>query len=243
MCGRFTLRTPLAVLVEHFDLDARGDRQLPLFEARYNIAPTQDVLVIRADPADLQRVVTTMRWGLIPSWTKGNKPPSGPPLINARAETLAEKPTFRTAFRRRRCLIPADGFYEWQSPAAARGKKQPFYIHRPDGGPFAFAGLWEEWTPSPIPSASESPLAIESCTIVTTNANNALRDLHDRMPVILSPHDYAAWLDPKIEEPAALNHMLSPCGDDELVAEPVGTHVNKVANDDPSCVAVQRSLF
>jgi putative SOS response-associated peptidase YedK len=244
MCGRFTLRTPPAVLIEHFDLDIRGVRQLPLFEARYNIAPTQDVLVVRADPTDGRRVASMLRWGLIPSWTKGDKPPTGPPMINARAESLAEKPTFRTALRRRRCLIPADGFYEWQqAPGAARGKKQPFYIHRPDGAPFAFAGLWEKWTQRPADSSTGDALAIESCTIVTTTANNTLRDLHERMPVILARGDYAAWLDAKIEEPAALTHMLTPCGDDELIFEPVGTHVNKVANDDPGCIAVERSLF
>ena len=207
MCGRFTLRTPATVLIAHFDLDARGDRRLPLFEARYNIAPTQDVLVVRADPANGQRFASLLRWGLIPSWTKGDQPPSGPPMINARAETLAEKPTFRTALRCRRCLIPADGFYEWQqSPGSARGKKQPFYIHRPDGGPFAFAGLWEKWTQRSAESTGENSLAIESCTIVTTSANNALRDLHERMPVILAKSDYAAWLDSKIEDPAARPH-------------------------------------
>jgi len=235
MCGRFTLRTPATVLIEHFDLDVRGDRQMPLFEARYNIAPTQDVLVVRADPADGRRVAEMLRWGLIPSWSASDKAGSGPPQINARAETLAEKPTFRTAFRRRRCLIPADGFYEWQpTPGGSRGKKQPYYIHRPDGAPFAFAGLWERWG---------TREAIESCTIVTTTANRTLRELHERMPVILAPGDYSTWLDAKIEDPAALQTLLAPCGEDELVAEPIGTHVNKVANDDPRCIEVQRSLF
>lgn len=252
MCGRFTLRTPLTVLIQHFDLDSRGDRQMPLFDARYNIAPTQDILVVRIDPRDGQRIAAMLRWGLIPSWSK--EPGGGPPMINARSETLAEKPTFRTAYRRRRCLIPADGFYEWQQAAGgSKAKKQPFYIHRPDGAPFAFAGLWERWTQSSPPSASppadsavgddSRPLAIESCTIVTTTANNTLRDLHDRMPVILAPNDYAKWLDPKSEDPAALQYLLAPCGDDELIAEPVSTHVNMVANDDAGCAAVQRSLF
>lgn len=244
MCGRFTLRTTLNLLAQHFDLDLRGDRQLPLFEARYNIAPTQDVLVVRTDASDGQRVASTMRWGLIPSWMSADKVGTGPPQINARAETLAEKPTFRTAFRRRRCLIPADGFYEWPASAApSRGKKQPFYIHRTDSGPFAFAGLWENWTQRPTAPAGDKPLAIESCTIITTTANNSLRELHDRMPVILSPNDYAHWLDANVEDPAALAHLLAPCGDDELVVEPVSSHVNKVANDDPACIAVQRSLF
>ena len=230
------MRTPATVLIEHFDLDVRGDRQLALFQPRYNIAPTQEVLVVRSDPADGRRTAAMMRWGLIPSWSK--EAGAGPPMINARAETLAEKPAFRTALRCRRCLIPADGFYEWQAaPGGGRGKKQPYYIHRPGGEPFAFAGLWESWTG---PSA---PLTIESCTIVTTNANNALRDLHERMPVVLARGDHPLWLDPKVCEPAALAHLLAPCGDDELVAEPVSTHVNRVANDDPKCIEVQRSLF
>jgi putative SOS response-associated peptidase YedK len=202
-----------------------------------------------------------MRWGLIPSWTASDQLNSGPPMINARCETLGEKPTFRTPFRRRRCLIPADGFYEWQQSAGgARGKKQPYFIHRPDHGPFAFAGLWDRWVgqgdgamPTPNPSsnpflnetgsAHRSGLTIESCTIVTTNANRTLKDLHDRMPVMLAPCDYAVWLDPKIDDPAALQHLLAPCGEEELIAEPVSTHVNKVTNDDPRCITIQRSLF
>ncbi len=255
MCGRFTLRTPLTVLVEHFDLDVRGDRQLPLFEARYNIAPTQDVFVVRTDPTTNTRCGAMLRWGLIPTWTTADKIGAGPPLINARSETLTEKPTFRTAFRKRRCLIPADGFYEWQqSTSGVKGKKQPYYIHRADGAPFAFAGLWEHWTakeaePSPNHSlkgrgiADPGSLIIESCTIVTAAANRMMSELHERMPVILSPNDYATWLDPRIEDTSSLQHMLAPCGEDELVAEPVGTHVNKVANDDPRCIQVQRSLF
>ena len=250
MCGRFTLRTPATVLIEHFDLDAQGDRQLPLFEARYNIAPTQDVLVIQADPDSGRRVATTMRWGLIPSWSSGDKVGSGPPMINARSETLAEKPTFRNAVRRRRCLIPADGFYEWQQTAGGgRGKKQPFYIHRPDGSPFAFAGLWERWTARSNretgleSSSGKEALTIDSCTIVTTTASSAIQELHERMPVILAPGDYSTWLDPRIENPAELQYLLAPCGEQELIAEPVDTFVNKVANDGPACIAVQRSLF
>ncbi len=248
------MRTPGTVLIEHFDLDVRADRQLALFEPRYNIAPTQDVVVVRADPESGRRAAATLCWGLLPSWSKGVA--SGAPMINARSETLSEKPAFRNAFRRRRCLIPADGFYEWQqSVGDAKGRKQPFYIHRPDGGPFAFAGLWETWRgepsrgePSPGPSLqgrgnSNAELAIESCTIVTTAANAALRELHDRMPVILAPGDYGLWLDPTVEDPAELQHLLAPSGDDELLAEPVSTHVNRVVNDDPRCIAVERTLF
>jgi putative SOS response-associated peptidase YedK len=242
MCGRFTLRTPATVLIEHFDLDARGNSQLELFEPRYNIAPTQEIVVVRADPRDGIRSVTRQRWGLIPSWTK--EPISGPPMINARAETLANKPAFRSAYRSRRCLIPADGFYEWQQPAGGgRGKKQPYYIHRPDDGPFAFAGLWETWSAKPSSKEGDSPLTIESCTIVTTAANTKLRHLHDRMPVILAPGDYALWLDAAVQDPAALSHLLAPCHDEELEAEPVSMRVNRVANDDPLCIAVERSLF
>jgi putative SOS response-associated peptidase YedK len=228
------------VLIEHFDLDVRGDRQLPLFEPRYNIAPTQDVLVVRADTTNGPRFGSMMRWGLIPPWTGGDKPAAGPPMINARSETLGSKPMFRSAVQRRRCLIPSDGFYEWQqAPGGNRGKKQPYFIHRPDGGPFAFAGLWEVWKQS----TGDTPLTIESCTIVTTHANAKLSELHERMPVILSPNDYAAWLDPSNEDPIKLQYLLAPCPDDELIAEPVSTHVNRVANDDSRCVAVQRALF
>jgi putative SOS response-associated peptidase YedK len=238
----------MTVLMEHFRLEVEAARQLPLFEARYNIAPTQDVVAVRVAEESGTREAAMLRWGLVPSWAKELQ--AGPPMINARAETLAEKPTFRTAFRRRRCLIPADGFYEWQKlpGSAARGKKQPYYIHRRDERPFAFAGLWELWigkAPGPISAKSggEGPLTIESCTIVTTSANNTLQPLHDRMPVILAPGDYKRWLDPATEEPAQLAHLLAPCGDDELVAEPISTHVNRVANDDPRCIEVERELF
>jgi putative SOS response-associated peptidase YedK len=255
MCGRFTLRTPAPALIEHFDLDVRGDRQLPLFEARYNIAPTQDILVVRCDPADGRRRAEMMRWGLVPPWSDSPKGPSGPPVINARCETLGEKPMFRSAVRRRRCLIPADGFYEWQElSAGSRGKKQPYFIHRPDNEPFAFAGLWETWSQRKAgqPSIGDSqnaseadagPLTVESCTIITTDANATLGELYERMPVVLAPCDYDMWLDPKIEEPAAFQHLLAPCADEELVAEPVSTHVNRVANDDPRCVEIQQTLF
>lgn len=253
MCGRFTLRTPQSVLVEHFDLAARGQRSLPGFEARYNIAPTQEIAVIRANSAG-GREVAMMRWGLVPSWSK--EVAAGPPLINARAETLAEKPAFRVAFRRRRCLIPADGFYEWRNDGD-RSKKQPFYIHRPDRGLFAFAGLWETWTssrpvtthstrsadPSSPDGAPASRLTIDSCTIITTSANATLRELHERMPVVLARNDYQRWLDPRGDDLATLRDLLVPCPDNELVAEPVSNHVNRVANDDPRCIAVERTLF
>jgi putative SOS response-associated peptidase YedK len=229
----------MTVLVDQFQLGVEAARQLALFEPRYNIAPTQEILVVR-EPDRGEREAAMLRWGLIPSWSK--EPQSGPPMINARGETIAEKPSFRTAARRRRCLIPADGFYEWQQTSGtARGKKQPYYIHRRDNRPFAFAGLWEAWTAKE--SSSPEKLTIESCTIVTTAANATLAPLHDRMPVILAESDYATWLDPTIQDPVAVMPLVGPCGEDELIAEPVSTHVNRVANDDPSCIQVQRALF
>jgi putative SOS response-associated peptidase YedK len=148
-------------------------------------------------------------------------------------------------------MILADGFYEWQkSPGGGRGKKQPYYIHRPDNRPFAFAGLWEIWSPkrsaegfAPESDQGGAPSSISSCTIVTTDANERLREIHDRMPVVLSAADYSLWLDPATEDPATLANLLVPCDEDELIAEPVSTHVNQVANDDPQCISVQRSLF
>jgi putative SOS response-associated peptidase YedK len=222
MCGRITLRTPLTVLMREFELAAPDERQRLLFEPRYNIAPTQEILAVRAEQLG-KRVAVPMRWGLIPAWSK--EPGSGPPLINARAETVPTKPAFRTAFRSRRCLIPTDGFYEWQR--LPDGKKQPYHIHRPDHGPFALAGLWERWDRGPT---------IESCTIITTTANQALSALHDRMPVVLAANDYSLWLDPAVTDPAALGHLLAPAADEELVAEPVSTHVNNARHDDPRCV-------
>jgi putative SOS response-associated peptidase YedK len=237
MCGRFTLRTPATVLIEQFDLDVRAERQLDFLAPRSNIAPTQDIVVVRSGANGGRRTASTIRWGLVPPWSKELS--SGAPMINARAETLAEKPAFRNSFRRRRCLIPADGFYEWQKPVdGTKGKKQAFWIHRPDGRPFAFAGLWDVWCGASVgkvasqgelfpdsssQGAAGSGLTIESCTIVTTAANAALRELHDRMPVILAAGDYALWLDPKVENPGELQHLLAPCGDDELVAEPVNS--------------------
>jgi putative SOS response-associated peptidase YedK len=226
----------MTVLVGHFDLGVRDDRQLPLFEPRYNIAPTQDVAIVRMDQ-DGRRELALVRWGLVPSWTK--QPGAGPPLINARAETVADKPTFRAALRRRRCLVPADGYYEWQQAPgqSKRGKKQPYFIHRSDDGVFALAGLWETWT------AGGQPPTVESCTIITTSASAVLKSLHDRMPVVVAPGDYEQWLDTNVDEPATLAHLLSAGGEEEFIAEPVSTHVNRVANDDPQCVAVQRTLF
>jgi putative SOS response-associated peptidase YedK len=227
----------MTVLIEHFELGLAAARQLALFEPRYNIAPTQEILAVRVEPNSGQREAAMLRWGLIPSWSK--EPQGGPPLINARGESIAEKPSFRTALRQRRCLIAADGFYEWQKSDSS-SKKQPYYIHYRDNRPFAFAGLWESWRAKG--AESEGP-TIESCTIVTTSASAVLSELHDRMPVILEPNDYALWLDPKVQDPAAVAHLVAPNDDEAIVADPVSSHVNRVANDDPRCIQVQRALF
>jgi len=229
----------MTVLIEHFQLDAGAARQLALFEPRYNIAPTQDILAVRVEAVSGRREPAMLRWGLVPSWSK--EPQIGSPMINARGESIAEKPSFRTAVRRRRCLIPADGFYEWRKVGPGSAKKQPYYIHYTDNRPFAFAGLWEQWQ-SRDASAGEA-LGIESCTIVTTAASKALAELHDRMPVILEPNDYALWLDPAVQEPAKLQPLIEPNDDPAIIFEPISTHVNKVANDDPRCIQVQRALF
>ena len=222
MCGRFTLRTTMPVLVEHFGLG-----QMPTLPPRYNIAPSQDVAVVRPCPQPPGRALSTMRWGLIPAWAR--EPASGPRLINARSETAARKPSFRAAFRHRRCLIPADGFYEWQKRA---GGKQPYHIRLLDQQPMAFAGLWETWRPHD--DVATRP--VETCTILTTRANSLMQPIHDRMPVILTPEDYAAWLDPESHDPDLLGQLLVPFPDDRLQAVAVSGHVNRPGNDDPACL-------
>lgn len=229
----------MTVLVEHFQLEVDSARQLALFEPRYNIAPTQEVLAVRVNGSSGKREPAMLRWGLVPSWSKELQ--SGPPMINARGESIAEKPSFRTAMRRRRCLIPADGFYEWQEAGTSRTKKQPYYIHYEDHRPFAFAGLWETWQAKDTPAGET--LAMESCAIVTTPASKALAELYDRMPVILEPSDYALWLDPAVQDAAKVQLLVEPNDDPAIIFEPISTHVNKVANDDPRCIQVQRALF
>lgn len=217
MCGRFTLTSPLDALKELF-----GFLERPNLQPRANIAPTQDVLAVRPGE-DGARHAVALRWGLLPPWAKDRK--FGARMINARAETVASQPAFRKAFAARRCLIAADGFYEWQAREAG---KQPFRICRGDGAPFAFAGLWERWhDPEEAPDAP----AVESCTILTTDANALLRPIHHRMPVILPPEAHAAWLAPDAG-PDALQALLKPLDPEGWRAYPVSSRVNKVANDD-----------
>lgn len=218
MCGRFTLKTPAAELAKAFELD-----EMPLLEARYNIAPTQDVAAVLQPQGAAKRRLVLFRWGLIPSWA--DDPSFGARTINARSETAASKPAFRAAFRERRCLIAADGFYEWQ--AVGEGK-QPFYITIDGGGPFAFAGLWEHWR--------RDEREIDSCTILTTSANERMKKLHDRMPVILDRKDWSAWLDPATRDPERLTRLLTPFAAERMHLTPVDKRVNSPKNDDPSLV-------
>jgi putative SOS response-associated peptidase YedK len=213
MCGRFTLRARLNDILAQFDASAVRLDDTPLFE-RYNIPPTSDIPVVRT--VDGNRQLSLMRWGLLPSWTKDIK--KAPMLNNARAETVTEKPSFSSAYKHRRCIIPATGFFEWLT----EGKnKQPFYFHRPDGKLLAFAGLWETWN------------NIDTCTIVTTGPNEVMEPVHDRMPVILGDNDYSEWLDTNKPNPS---HLLAPCPASEITSYPVDKFVNAVRNEGERCI-------
>jgi len=218
MCGRFTLTAPGEQAAQQFGLS-----EAPALAPRYNIAPTQMVAAVRA--AEGEPSLALLRWGLIPSWAKDLS--IGARMINARAETAAEKPAFRAAMKQRRCLIIADGFYEWQTTGAG---KQPFYFRVEGGRPFAFAGLWEWWRG---PEGEQ----IESCTILTTAANELVQPLHDRMPVILRPADYGRWLDPSLRDPAAVTDLFAPLPADLMHTYPVSKAVNRVSNDSPALIA------
>jgi putative SOS response-associated peptidase YedK len=212
MCGRFTLTSTPEALAERFGLDAP-----PALAPRYNIAPGQDVLAIRAHGE--ARSGDWLRWGLVPAWSTGATP-SGPPLINARAETAAERPAFRDAYRARRCIVPASGFYEW----AARGDfRQPYWIAPRDGVPFGIAALWERWN---APDGAR----LETCALLTTAATSQIAELHPRMPAILAPDAYAAWLAPATDA-AALADLVRP-NPLAWALRPVGTRVNRVEHDD-----------
>lgn len=219
MCGRFTLKTPTKQIADLFDL-----AEPPPLVPRFNIAPTQSIATIRLDNAHNQREFLMMRWGLIPAWAPDAK--IGNRLLNARSETVAEKPSFRSAFKHRRCLVLADGFYEWQKNPEG---KQPFYIRMRDDHPFAFAGLWERWI-------GPDSNAIESCALLTTTANEVMSPIHERMPVILLPEANPAWLDTETSDSKELLPFLVPYPQNDLVAYPVGKMVNSSRNEDPRCV-------
>ncbi|MBX3001095.1 MAG: SOS response-associated peptidase [Caldilineaceae bacterium] len=218
MCGRFTLRATPQAVADLFDLP-----EAPPLEPRYNIAPTQPILAVRENPETGKREVTFFNWGLIPAWA--DDPSIGSRMINARAETVVEKPSFRAAFKYRRCIVPADGFYEWQK---IKGGKQPHLIGMADGAPFGFAGLWEHW--------ERDGSVIESCTLLTTDANELVAPIHNRMPVILQPEDYEEWLARSIQTADLLRHLLRPFPAEKMAAFPVSTVVNNPRNEDPACV-------
>lgn len=224
MCGRFLLATPADEIARAFGVVGAS---MPDWRPRYNIAPTQDVLIVRTS-SESDRELARVRWGLIPSWAKDEG--IGARTINARSETAATKPTFRAAFRARRCVVPADGFYEWKRVNG----KQPMLIRRVDGRPLAMAGLWESWS-SPV-----GPL--ETCTILTCNANSMVRAIHDRMPVILEPEELGRWLDPGVEDPSTVQEILDPAPDGVLAATTVSRAVNSPRNDTPECTRPVETL-
>jgi putative SOS response-associated peptidase YedK len=217
MCGRFTLTSDLDRLTEHFAFRATNLSYTP----RYNIAPSQPVLTL----IDAQeRRAGFLRWGLVPSWAKD--PSIGDRMINARAETVAEKPSFRRALQKRRCLVLSDGFYEWRKEGK---KKTPLFIALKSQEPFGFAGLWETWK-------SSTGEVMHSCTIITTTPNTLMESIHNRMPVILPRAAEEAWLDRTVEDPQSLLRLLAPYPAEEMVAYPVSQLVNSPRNDTPACI-------
>lgn len=220
MCGRYSLAQPTQLISRRFRLDEMIAEPAP----RYNIAPTEEAAVVVGEAA--RRILRAMKWGLVPSWAKD--PSIGARLINARSETLEEKPAFRSAYRRRRCLVLADGFYEWRPSPSGRGKL-PVRFVLADGEPFALAGLWEEWRP-----AAGEPL--RTFTIVTTAANARVAACHDRMPVVLRPEGEEVWLAPESGR-EALAALLTPYPEAEMRDYPVSPRVNSAAHDSPECIA------
>ena len=225
MCGRYSLSVPSELLAKTFRLASMPPAaQLAL---RYNVAPSQQAPVIRLSRENGERHLEFLQWGLIPWWAED--PKIGNRMINARAESAPDKPAFRSAFRKHRCLVPADGFYEWQKLDASGRRKQPYLIKMKDGSPFAFAGLWERWR-------GTGGKEIESFTILTTDPNDVTRPLHNRMPAIVDERDYDKWLDPKVEDVEALKEVLHPAAAEPMMAHPVSTRVNKPENDDAECM-------
>jgi putative SOS response-associated peptidase YedK len=212
MCGRYTLAAGPEYIADYFHIDG----PIPEFLPSWNITPGGDIPVICQAPDD-GRTCSLMHWGLIPHWAKA--PDSKYKMINAKAETLSQRPAYRDAYKHRRCLIPANGFYEWHTTAQG---KQPYYIHRKDDGLLAFAGLWEYW---------EREHIINSCTIITTTANPLIRSIHDRMPVILNQENYDSWLDPHNTDTSSLVNLLGPCDNNLLDSYRISTAVNNPAHD------------
>jgi len=219
MCGRYRLSRRKQIIEEHFDSVSGEEDWTP----RYNVAPTQPVLIIRQHPKEPRRELSLVRWGLIPWWAKDAT--GAARMINARSETAVTTPAFRDAMKSRRCLVPADGFYEWQRNGKAR---QPFCFEVNAGELFAFAGLWERWK-------NPAGKAVETCSILTTTPNTVTSAVHDRMPVILVPDAYDLWLDPGFTDVKAVSEFLRPFDAHLMGAYPVSARVNNAANDDPEC--------
>jgi putative SOS response-associated peptidase YedK len=218
MCGRFVSSSPPDELAKYFDVATVGETVL---DPSFNVAPSNDVYVV-VETGGVRRL-ETFHWGLVPFWAKDSK--TGFKMINARADGLADKNAYKRAFKKRRCLIPADGFYEWQK-VPGRKNKQPMYIHRADGEPIAFAGLWELWRPPEHKDDDE--MIVRSCTIITGEPNEKLRPIHDRMPVMLPPSAWAEWLDPTNDDIETLGKLLVPAPARLLEVHPVSTAVNNV---------------
>ena len=222
MCGRFTQKAPWEKVKKEFAAETPESNS---FKPRYNIAPMQIVPVVRCG-AESERIISTLKWGLVPSWSKDAE--IGNRMINARAETLTEKPSFREAFAKRRCLIPTSGFYEWKKTDS--GAKQPCYFYLKEKEVFGFAGLWEEWIDK------ESGELLETFTIITTEANACLKPVHDRMPVIVKATDYDEWLDPKIKDTEKLEKLLAPYPANEMDSHTVSRAVNSPIADSPELI-------
>jgi len=229
MCGRYTVTSSGETIADLFDL-----AEVPELPLRYNMAPTQEAPVVRVVAPGAPRTLDFLRWGLVPYWAKeasiGNR------LINARAESAAEKPAYRFSFRKKRCLVVVDGFFEWKREGKA---KQPYLIRRRDRLPFGFAGLWSSWRDPQAAKegAAAGPRApLETFTILTTDANELIRPLHDRMPVVIGRDDFALWLDPTVEDAARLAPLLAPASPEGWETLPVSRAVNSPAHDAPDCI-------
>jgi putative SOS response-associated peptidase YedK len=228
MCGRFVSSSPPDELAKYFDVEAVATT---VFEPNFNVAPSLDVYVV-VETGGVRRL-DSFRWGLVPFWAKD--PTSGNKMINARADTVTEKSTYKRAFTKRRCLIPADGFYEWKQVSGQKAK-QPYFIHRADGEPMAFAGLWEVWRPKDERGNDAAADPLRSCTIITGEPNDKVAEIHDRMPVMLPPGAWAAWLDPQNDDLETLGQLLVPAPSKLLVLHPVGPMVNNVRENGPELI-------
>lgn len=229
MCGRFVSTNSPERIAAYFGADVDPDLATAPLPENYNVAPTNDVYAV-VDAAHDEPVVRAFHWGLVPSWAKDVK--VGSKMINARAETLAEKPAFKTLFRTRRLIVPMDGFYEWQVVPGG-STKQPMYIHRSDGEPLAVAGLWAVWRDKA--AGADAPW-LHSCTVITTRANTTVMPVHDRMPAMLPASSWQRWLDPDLHDLDELGAMLQPAPDDLLTMRPVSTAVNNVRNKGPELI-------